>query len=311
MAARKRADKKANSKAKQGVTTSSNPKAEKRAKGGPGKQQQKWPGSDAALRPQADHGETSYQGANKLKGKVALITGGDSGIGRAIAIAFAREGADVAISYYNEHADARTTVGWIEKAGRRALSIAGDIGDRKHCRKIVSRVVKELGGIDILVNNAAFQMETKDFGDITEEQLERTFRTNIFSFFFMTQAALEHMKEGAVILNTGSVTGMEGHAALVDYASTKGSIHIFTKSLAQQLAERGIRVNCVAPGPVWTPLIPATFGADHVEEFGKDTFWGRPAMPVEIAPSYVFLASADGRYYTGDVFAPTGRGSSR
>ena len=298
-------------KQKQGLNRTANPKAEKKAKGGPPAQTQKYPGREADLKPQADHGEESYVGANKLQGKRALITGGDSGIGRAIAIAFAREGADVAIAYLNEHEDAEETLRWVREEGRKALAIPGDIGDREHSNEVVRRTVDELGGLDILVNNAAFQMECDDVAKIPPEQIERTFRTNILSFFWMTQAALEHMKEGAVILNTGSVTALEGNDGLVDYSATKGAIHVFTKSLAQQLAKRGIRVNCVAPGPVWTPLIPATFGADHVERFGADTFWKRPAQPVEIAPSYVFLASADGRYYSGDVFAPTGRGSSR
>ena len=296
---------------KQGLNQANNPKAEKRAKGGPGKQTQMYPGTEAKLSPQADHGEESYRGANKLEDKVALITGGDSGIGRAIAIAFAREGADVAIAYLSEDEDARETARWVEKAGRRALLIRGDLQKEAHCRKVVARTVKELGALDIVVNNAAFQMETEDISEITAEQLERTFRTNIFSFFWITQAALPHLKEGSSILNTGSVTALEGKVKLLDYSATKGAIHVFTKSLAQMLAKQGIRVNCVAPGPVWTPLIPATFSADHVEEFGADTFWGRPAQPAEIAPSYVFLASADGRYYSGEVFAPTGRGSTR
>jgi NAD(P)-dependent dehydrogenase (short-subunit alcohol dehydrogenase family) len=299
------------SKPKTGSVINRDPKSEKRAKGGPGPQQQDWPGHEEELQPKADHGEESYKGSGKLNGLTALITGGDSGIGRAVAIAFAREGADVAISYFDEHDDARETAKWIEKAGRRVISIAGDVSEHEHCQNIVDRVVKEFGKIDILVNNAAFQWEEHDFEKITPEQLEHTFRVNIFAYFWMAQAALKHMKNGSVIINTGSVTAMEGNESLVDYSATKGAIHTFTKSLAQSIGEKGIRVNCVAPGPVWTPLIPATFGAEHVEGFGKDTVWKRPAQPAELAPSYVFLASADSRYYTGEIFSPTGRVSSR
>jgi NAD(P)-dependent dehydrogenase (short-subunit alcohol dehydrogenase family) len=261
--------------------------------------------------PRPDHGEESYRGAGKLAGRVALITGGDSGIGRAVAIAFAREGADVAIAYYDEHDDAQETVAWIVEAGRRAHAIPGDLSDRDHCRAVLRETENVLGPVDVLVNNAAFQMEQDDIADISTEQLERTFRTNFFAYFWLAQAALERMKAGAVILNTGSVTALEGNAGLLDYAATKGAIHAFTKSLAQSVAERGIRVNCVAPGPVWTPLIPATLDRDHVEKFGGDTLWKRAAQPAEIAPTFVFLASADGRYYSGEIFAPTGRVSSR
>ena len=272
---------------------------------------QPWPGSDEKLGPQADHGEESYQGTGKLQGRVALVTGGDSGIGRAVALAFAREGADVCISYLNEHEDAHVTEALVLDAGRRALLIPGDLTDREHCGDLVERTVKELGGLDILVNNAAFQMEADDLSSIPAEQIERTFRTNILAPFWITQAALRHMKAGSVILNTGSITGMEGNASLIDYAATKGAVHMFTKSLARALSDRGIRVNCVAPGPVWTPLIPATLDSDHVAKFGKDTLLQRPAQPAEIAPTYVLLASDDGRYYTGEVLAPTGRAASR
>ena len=292
-----------------GAVTERNPRAEPR--GTPGGQTQEWPGREAELKPPADHGEKSYRGSGRLKGQRALITGGDSGIGRAVAIAFAREGADVAIAYYNEHEDARETAKWIEKAGQRALSIPGDLQERAQCEETVQRVVKEFGGLDILVNNAAFQWEQRDFEAISEEQLERTFRTNIYAYFWMAQAAVPHMKPGSVIINTGSVTALDGNEKLIDYAATKGAIHMFTKSLAQALADRGIRVNCVAPGPVWTPLIPATFREDHVEGFGGDTVWDRPAQPAELAPSYVFLASSDSRFYTGEIFSPTGRVSSR
>jgi NAD(P)-dependent dehydrogenase (short-subunit alcohol dehydrogenase family) len=263
------------------------------------------------MQPRPDHGEDSYVGAGKLEGRNALITGGDSGIGRAVAIAFAREGADVVIAYLDEHEDAETTVAWIQEAGRRSLAIPGDLTEIAHCRDVVRRTVDHLGGLDILVNNAAFQMEQKKLEDITPDQLERTFRTNFFAYFWLAQAALEHMTHGAAILNTGSVTAMTGNKTLIDYSATKGAIHTFTKSLALALAERGIRVNCVAPGPVWTPLIPATLEKEHVERFGENTLWERPAEPAEIAPTYVFLASNDGNYYSGEVFAPTGRAASR
>ena len=295
---------------KHGLNKSADPRRGS-AKGGPGAQQQEWPGTDDELKPQADHGEETYKGANKLAGKVALITGGDSGIGRAVAIAFAREGADVAIAYYDEEEDARETLRWVRSAGRRGLALPGDLTSQEHCIEVVERVVSELGAVDILVNNAAYQIEQKDFTKITAEQLDRTFRTNIYAYIWMAQAAVKHMKGGAVIINTGSVTAMEGNEGLIDYSATKGAIHTFTKSLAQALADQGIRVNCVAPGPVWTPLIPATLEEEHVAKFGADTVWKRPAQPVEIAPSFVFLASADSRYYTGEIFSPTGRVSSR
>ncbi len=281
------------------------------AKDGPPAQEQEWPGSSDEMHPRPDHGEESYQGARKLEGKVALITGGDSGIGRAIAIAFAREGADVAIAYYDEEDDARETLRWVRSAGRKGIAMPGDLTSREHCNEVVAQTVRELGKLDILVNNAAYQMEEKDFRKLSAEQIERTFRTNIFATMWMSQAALEHLQEGSVIINTGSVTAMEGNEGLIDYSATKGAIHTFTKSLAQAVGKQGIRVNCVAPGPVWTPLIPSTFDSKHVERFGADTVWKRPAQPVEIAPSFVFLASTDSRYYTGEILSPTGRVSSR
>jgi NAD(P)-dependent dehydrogenase (short-subunit alcohol dehydrogenase family) len=287
-----------------------NPK-EGKLQGGPDKQQQRYPGSDKDMKPKADHGEKSYKGSGRLYGLKALITGGDSGIGRAVAIAFAREGADVAIAYLNEHEDAKETIKWIEEAGRKAFSIAGDLSEHAHCQRVVSQAAESLGGLDIVVNNAAFQMEQQDFEKISPEQLDHTFRTNFFAYFWVAQEALKHLKEGGVIINTGSVTAMEGNETLLDYSATKGAIHTFTKSLAQAIAKKGIRVNCVAPGPVWTPLIPATFSAEHVEGFGGDTVWERPAQPAELAPTYVFLASTDSIYYTGEVFSPTGRVSSR
>jgi NAD(P)-dependent dehydrogenase (short-subunit alcohol dehydrogenase family) len=276
-------------------------------------QQQDAPGTDEKLKPQADHGEESYRGSGKLEGRAAIITGGDSGIGRAVAIAFAREGADVAIGYLSEKEedDARETAKWVEQAGRRCVQHRFNVQQRAECEAFVQRALKEFGRLDILVNNAAYQQEQKSILDITEEQLDGTFRTNIYGYIFMVQCALPHLKEGASIINTGSVTAMKGNPGLIDYSATKGAIHTFTRALAQSIAEQGIRVNCVAPGPVWTPLIPATMEKDHVKEFGKDTVWGRAAQPAEIAPSYVFLASSDGQYYTGETLSPTGSETSR
>jgi NAD(P)-dependent dehydrogenase (short-subunit alcohol dehydrogenase family) len=274
---------------------------------------QEYPGVEGRMKPQADHGEDSYRGSGRLEGLTAIITGADSGIGRAVAIAFAREGADVAFNYLDdaEDADARETRRLVEDAGRRCFVERFDVQDADACTGFVDRVVGEFGRLDILVNNAAYQMSRESISEISPEQLDRTFRTNIFGYFFMVQAALPHLKEGAVILNTGSVTALQGNSHLIDYAATKGAIHVFTKSLADSLGERGIRVNCVAPGPVWTPLIPSTFPQDHVSTFGEDTIWGRPAQPAEIAPSYVFFASSEGRYYTGEVLAPTGKATTR
>ncbi len=290
----------------QGLIVDPNPHAEKTGKAGFPRQQQPWPGHERQLKPPADHGEETYEGAGKLTGRKALITGGDSGIGRAVAIAFAREGADVAIAYYNEQEDAAETIRWIERAGRKGLAISGDLANRDHCREIVRQTVEEFGRIDILVNNAATHWETADILDLQPEQLERTFRVNFFAHVWTIQAALEHMNDGGTIINTGSVAGLDGHPVLIDYAATKAAIHNFSKSLAQVLAERGIRVNVVAPGPVWTPLIVSTRDPEHVTEFGKDTLWKRPAQPAEIAPAYVFLASPDSRYFTGEILAPTG-----
>jgi NAD(P)-dependent dehydrogenase (short-subunit alcohol dehydrogenase family) len=274
---------------------------------------QPYPGTDAALRPHADHGEESYRGSGRLEGLAAIVTGGDSGIGRAVAICFAKEGADVAIGYLDdaEEEDAEETRRHVEAAGRRCVVRRFDVRDRAACRAFVDEAAREFGRLDVLVNNAAYQMERPSLEEIPEEQIERTFRTNIFGYLFMAQAALPHLQAGGVILNTGSVTALEGNAGLIDYACTKGAIHVLTMSLAQNLAERGIRVNCVAPGPVWTPLIPATLEPDHVKEFGSDTFWKRPAQPVEIAGAYVYLASAEARYVSGEIIAITGKTSTR
>ncbi|WP_034386148.1 SDR family oxidoreductase [Deinococcus sp. YIM 77859] len=247
-----------------------------------------------------------YRGSGKLTGKVALITGGDSGIGRAVAVHFAREGADVAVVYLDEHEDAQSTVALVEGEGRRALAISGDIGDPQFCQQAVQQTLQELGRLDILVNNAAEQHPQPSITDITPEQLERTFRTNIFGMFYLTQAALPHLKQGATIINTTSVTAYKGSPQLLDYSSTKGAIVAFTRSLSQSLAEQGIRVNAVAPGPIWTPLIPSTFEPQKVESFGQDVPLKRPGQPAEVAPAYVFLASEDSSYMTGQVLHPNG-----
>jgi NAD(P)-dependent dehydrogenase (short-subunit alcohol dehydrogenase family) len=241
-----------------------------------------------------------------LQGKVAIITGGDSGIGRAAAIAFAKEGADIAVVYLEEKKDASETKRLVEEQGRKCLLIAGDVGDEEFCQTAVDQTVKEFGKIDLVVNNAAEQHPQESIEKITKEQLERTFRTNIFSFFFMTKAAMKHLKKGAAIINTTSVTAYKGSAHLLDYSSTKGAITAFTRSLSQALAHRGIRVNGVAPGPIWTPLIPSTFPAKKVETFGSDVPLGRPGQPEEIAPSFVFLASDDSSYMTGQILHPNG-----
>ena len=247
-----------------------------------------------------------YRGSGKLEGKVALITGGDSGIGRAVAVHFAREGANVAIVYLNEHEDAQATQQMVQAEGKSALLIAGDVGDQKFCQQAVEQTVKELGKLDIVVNNAAVQYPQESIEDITPEQLERTFRTNIFAMFYLTAAALPHLQKGACIINTTSITAYKGSPQLLDYSSTKGAIVSFTRSLSQNLAEKGIRVNTVAPGPIWTPLIPATFDKERVSEHGQKAPLGRPGQPAEVAPSFVFLASDDSSYISGQVLHPNG-----
>jgi NAD(P)-dependent dehydrogenase (short-subunit alcohol dehydrogenase family) len=259
------------------------------------------------MKPAPEYIKPGYRGADKLAGRVALITGGDSGIGRAVAVAFAREGADVAIAHVDkEGTDAADTARLVQEAGRRALLLAGDIGRPDTCRDFVARTVSEFGRLDILVNNAAEQHARESIAEITEAQLERTFRTNILAQFYLVKAALPHLKEGAVILNTTSVTAYAGNPQLIDYAATKGAIVAFTRSLALSLAEKKIRVNAVAPGPIWTPLIPATFPEDKVKSFGQDTPLGRAGQPSEVAPCYVFLASDDASYMTGQVLHPNG-----
>jgi NAD(P)-dependent dehydrogenase (short-subunit alcohol dehydrogenase family) len=269
-------------------------------------QQQRPPGTTSAMDPRPDHGEDSYRGSGRLDGKVALITGGDSGIGRAVAIAFAREGADVLISYLNEHEDARETADWVAKAGRRAVTIAGDVSDEDHCRDLVEQAVRQLGGLDILVNNAAYQMTHETLEEISAEEWDKTFRTNIHSQFYLSKAAVPHMKPGSAIVNTASINSKSPSPTLLPYATTKGAIANFTAGLAQLLAEKGIRVNCVAPGPVWTPLIPSTMPPEKVEHFGGNTPLGRAAQPAELAPAYVLLASQEASYITGALLPVTG-----
>jgi NAD(P)-dependent dehydrogenase (short-subunit alcohol dehydrogenase family) len=272
----------------------------------PPQHQDRQPGLEAEMIPRPQAEGRAYRGSGKLRGKVALITGGDSGIGRAVAIAFAKEGADVAVAYLNEHGDAQETRALVEKEGRRCVAIAGDVGDEGFCQQAVQDTVRELGRLDILVNNAAEQHPQEDLEQITSEQLERTFRTNIFSYFYMTKAALRHLRDGSAVINTTSVTAYRGSAHLLDYAATKGAIVAFTRSLAKALVGRGIRVNGVAPGPIWTPLIPATFPAERVAAFGADVPMQRAGQPEEVAPSYVFLASDDASYMAGQILHPNG-----
>jgi NAD(P)-dependent dehydrogenase (short-subunit alcohol dehydrogenase family) len=269
-------------------------------------QEQDPPGHEAAMRPLADHGEDSYVGHGRLTDRVALITGGDSGIGRAVAIAFAREGADVLCSYLNEDDDAAETKRLVEDAGRRCLTVAGDIGDRDHCRALVDRAVGELGRLDVLVNNAAFQMSHESFLDIPPEEIDFVFRTNVIAMFHLCQAAVPHMEAGSTIVNTTSIQAAQPSPELLHYAATKGAISTFTKGLAQELAERGIRVNAVAPGPIWTPLVVMSFPGSKNAEFGADTPLGRPGQPGELAPLYVFLASEESQYVSGEVVGATG-----
>ncbi|HLL75714.1 MAG TPA: SDR family oxidoreductase [Pyrinomonadaceae bacterium] len=271
-------------------------------------QHQPKPGIEAEVTPRPEYEAPLYRGSGKLQDKVALITGGDSGIGRAVAVLFAREGADVAIVYLEEEQqDAEETLRAVESEGRRALLLPGDVKSSEFCRRAVERTVRELGRLDVLVNNAAFQQHQESIEDLTEEQWDRTFRTNIYGYFYMAKAAVAHMRPGSSIINCGSITGIQGSKELLDYSSTKGAINAFTKSLAQQLVERGIRVNCVAPGPVWTPLNVADKPAEKVAEHGADTPMKRPAQPEEIAPAFVFFASeADSSYITGEVITLLG-----
>jgi NAD(P)-dependent dehydrogenase (short-subunit alcohol dehydrogenase family) len=267
----------------------------------PPQEQARQPGRRKQMHPTPVSIRDDYRGSGKLEGKVALITGGDSGIGRAVALHFAREGADVAIAFLEETEDARSVVAEVEKEGRRCLTIKGDLGNERHCQRVVDKVVGKFGRIDILVNNAAEQHPVDAPEELTAQQIEKTFRTNVFAYLNVARAALPHMDEGASIINTGSVTGARGHKTLIDYSATKGAIAAMTFSLAQALAERKIRVNAVAPGPIWTPLIPASFDRKQVAEFGSDTLMKRPGQPAEVAPAYVFLASEDASYITGQI----------
>ena len=273
-----------------------------------GEQKLQEPGLESHMDPKPDYGEETYRGSGRLEGKRAIITGGDSGIGRAVALAFAREGADVLISYLEEEPDADETARVVEAAGRKAVKVPGDVRDEAHCRTIIQKAVDEFGGIDVLVNNAAYQMaQPGGIGDITTEQFDRVLKTNIYATFWLSKAAIPHMRPGASIINTTSIEAYQPVPALLDYASTKGAIVTFTKGLAQDLVARGIRVNAVAPGPVWTPLIPATMPAEQVTQFGaSESPIGRPAQPAELAPPYVFLASQESSYVSGQVLGVTG-----
>jgi NAD(P)-dependent dehydrogenase (short-subunit alcohol dehydrogenase family) len=268
--------------------------------------QQQPPGSEKDLNPKADHGEQGYVGSGRLQGRAAIITGADSGIGRAVAIAFAREGADVLISYLNEHEDARETARLVEAAGRKAVTVAGDLAEPSHCRAIIEQAAGTFGKIDILVNNAAFQMTRESLEDIPDEEWDHTFQVNITAMFHLCKAAVKHMKAGSSIINTSSVNSDTPRPTLLAYAATKGAIANFSAGLAQLLAERGIRVNSVAPGPIWTPLIPSTMPSEQVESFGKDVPLKRPGQPAEVAPVYVLLASDQGSYISGARIAVTG-----
>lgn len=268
--------------------------------------QDQQPGIESEMHPRPKFETSAYKAAGKLLGKAALITGGDSGIGRAVAVHFAKEGADVVISYLNEHSDAEETKRQVEQEGRKCILIAGDIGVEAFCQDLINKTVEGLGKLDILINNAAEQHPQEKIEDITAKQLERTFRTNIFSMFYLTKASMPHLKQGSTIINTTSITAYRGNPQLLDYSSTKGAILSFTRSLAMNLADKGIRVNAVAPGPIWTPLIPSTFDAKQVSEFGGTQPMKRPGQPEELAPAYVYLASSDSSYVSGQVIHVNG-----
>jgi hypothetical protein len=269
-------------------------------------QEQEPVGLESEMEPRPDYGEESYRGSGKLQGKAAIITGGDSGIGRAVALAYAREGADVLISYLDEHSDAQETVRIVEKEGRRCIPVAGDIGNEAHCQQIVERAVQEFGKIDILVNNAAWQESIESIQEVTEEMLLHTYGVNIFAMFFLCKAAMPHMQPGSTIINTTSIQAYQPSPNLLPYSSTKGAILTFTKGLSEEAIKKGIRVNAVAPGPIWTPLIPMSFPGEKVSKFGENTPMGRAGQPAELAPVYVFLASQDSTYITGECIGVTG-----
>ena len=264
------------------------------------------PGIESEMRPRPDFGEESYVGHGRLKDRAALVTGGDSGIGRSVALAFAREGADVLVSYLEEHSDAEETVRVVEESGRRAVAVPGDIGDESHCQGLVQRALDEFGRLDILVNNAAWQMTHESITDIPSEEIEFVFRTNVLAHFWLCKAAIPHMKPGSTIIGTTSVQAYNPSSELLHYATTRGAIATFTKGLAEQLVEKGIRVNAVAPGPVWTPLVAMSMDAETVASFGEHSPLGRPAQPAELAPLYVFLASDESRYIVGEIIGITG-----
>ncbi|MFM0715470.1 glucose 1-dehydrogenase [Paraburkholderia strydomiana] len=272
----------------------------------PAQQQHRTPGTTAEMNPQPDHGERTYKGSGRLAGKAAIVTGGDSGIGRAVAIAFAREGADVLISYLDEDDDARETARWVEEAGRKAVLVPGDITSRPHCDAIVDKAIDAFGRLDVLVNNAAYQMSYPSLDGISDEEWDKTFDTNIGAMFRITRAAVRHMKAGAAIINTTSINADHPNPGLIAYATTKGAIQNFTGGLAQLLAEKGIRANCVAPGPIWTPLIPSTMPPEKVEKFGEQVPMKRPGQPAELAAAYVMLASDEASYISGATIAVTG-----
>lgn len=272
----------------------------------PPQHQNQQPGTETEMVPKPVSEDHSYQGSNKLKNKVAIITGGDSGIGKAVAIHYAKEGANVVIVYLEEHEDAKETKRQVEEEGQKCLLLSGDIGNEEFCKEIVKKTIDIFGQLDILVNNAAEQHPQKSIANITSEQLEKTFRTNIFSYFYLTKAALPHLKQGSAIINTASVTAYKGNEQLIDYSSTKGAVVAFTRSLSLQLIGKGIRVNGVAPGPIWTPLIPSTFTSDQVAKFGSTTPMKRPGQPEEVAPSYIFLASEDASYMSGQILHVNG-----
>lgn len=272
----------------------------------PAQKQKRKPGLESVMKPVPEYIDENYQGSDKLKDKVAIITGGDSGIGRAVALAFALEGAHIVISYYNEHSDAKTTKDMIESLGQKCIILSGDVSKPSYCERVVNKAIKTFGKLDILVNNAAEQTPEEKFEDITNKHLEKTFRTNVFGYFYMIKSALKYLKKDSSIINTTSVTAYRGSGHLVDYSASKGAIVSLTRSLSQYLIDKKIRVNAVAPGPIWTPLIPSTFSAKQVSEFGSDSPMKRAGQPREVAPCYVFLASSDSSYMSGQVLHPNG-----